>query len=91
MALNITSSGAVVVATNANAMLIQVNAAFTGTIAVTTAASTQYGTSAATLATITNPTVGSEFRYGGLANQGAISVNPNGSCDITVSIIKNIT
>lgn len=76
----ITSSGSTTVAKAANGLLIQVNAALTGTITL------QAG--AVTFAIITNPTVGSQFRYNGLRNQGAITVNPNGSCDITVSFLN---
>lgn len=91
MAKNITGSGATVVAAHAGAVLIQVNAALTGTIAVTTAGSTQYGTGAQTIATITNPTVGNIFKYGGLAQQGAVSVNPSTSCDISVTVLSRIS
>lgn len=91
MAKNITSSGAVVVASEAGAIYIQVNAALTGTITVTTAGSTQYGTAAQTIATITNPTVGSFFKYGGLKGQGAVSVNPSATTDITVTILSRIS
>lgn len=90
MAKNITGSGATTVASNAQAIFIQVNAALTGTITVTTAGSTQYGTSSATVATITNPLVGNVFRYGGLAQQGAVAVNPSASCDITVTMLERI-
>lgn len=84
MAQNITASGAQSIGL-CKAILIQVNAALTGTITVTVAGSTQYGTSSATIATITNPTMGATFRYGGLQNQGAVSINPSGSCDISVT------
>lgn len=90
MAKNLTASGAAVIASNANAILIQVNAALTGTITVTVGGSTQYGTSSATIATITNPAVGNVFRYGGLIQQGAVSVNPSATCDITVTVLDNI-
>lgn len=90
MAKNITGSGATIVASNASAIHITVNAALTGTITVTAAGSTQYGTASQTIATITNPTVGNAYRYGGLTTQGAISVNPSTTCDITVSILDHI-
>lgn len=90
MAKNITSSGAAVVASNASAILLQVNAALTGNIIVTVAGSTQYGTNSATIATITNPTVGSFYRYGGLTQQGAVSVNPSTACDITITILDQV-
>lgn len=91
MAKNITASGSQTVATEAGAILLQVNAALTGNIVVAVAGSTQYGTSSATIATITNPTVGNIFKYGGLKGQGAVTVNPNTTCDITVTILSRIT
>lgn len=91
MAKNITASGAQVIAAQAGAIYIQVNAALTGTIAVTVAGSSQYGTAAQTIATITNPTVGSFYKYGGLHGQGAVSVNPSTTCDITVTVLSRIS
>lgn len=88
MAKNLTTGGAVVIATAARAILVTVNSALTGTIAVTTAGSVPDSTSAQTIATITNPTVGNAFRYGGLSKQGAISVNPSTTCDVTVTILN---
>lgn len=88
MAKNLTTGGAVVVATAAKGVQVTVNAALTGTIAVTTAGSVPDGTASQTIATITNPTVGNSFRYGGLSKQGAISVNPSTTCDITVTILN---
>ncbi len=85
MALNITASGAVQVAGSTDGIQIQVNKTLSGTITVTTAGSTQTGTSSSTVATITNPTVGDSYRYSGLRNQGIVSVNPSGTTDITVS------
>lgn len=91
MAKNITASGAQVIASNAGAIYIQVNAALTGTITVTAAGSTQYGTSSQTIATITNPTVGTFYKYGGLHAQGAVSINPSTTCDITVTVLSRIS
>lgn len=90
MALNITTGTATDVAAQASAILIQVNAALTGNIIVATAGSSQYGTSGATIATITNPTVGSEYRYGGLAQQGKVTVTPSTTCDISVTVLSRI-
>lgn len=90
MAKNITSSGAVTIAASAGAILIQNNKALTGNIVVSVAGSTQYGTPAATIATITDPAVGNIFKYGGLAQQGAISVNPSATCDVTVTVLSRI-
>lgn len=91
MAKNITASGAQTIASSAGAILLQVNAALTGTITITAAGSTQYGTSSQTIATITNPTVGSVYRYGGLTNQGAIVINPSTTCDVTVTVLSRVS
>lgn len=71
----ITASGSKTVADQADGILIQVNAALTGTLTVTDGGTTK--------AVITNPTVGSQFRYYGFT--GAVAVNPSATCDITVS------
>lgn len=91
MAKNITASGATVIAAQAGAIYIQVNSALTGTIIVTAAGSNQYGTASQTIATINNPSVGSFYKYGGLHGQGAISVNPSATCDITVTVLSRIS
>lgn len=90
MAKNITSSGAVVVASGGAGILLQVNKALTGNIVVSVGGSTLYGTPSATIATITDPTVGTSYRYGGLTQQGAISVNPSTTTDITVTILNQV-
>jgi len=59
--------------------LIQVNAALTGTITV------QDGSN--TIAVITNPTVGLQFRYWGL--QTSLVVVTSTTCDITVNFQSN--
>jgi hypothetical protein len=56
-------------------ILVQVNAALTGTITVADGRGTQ--------AVITNPTVGNIFRYYGL--QGAVTATASTTCDVTVS------
>ena len=76
----ITASGSTTVATAANGLLIQVNAALTGTITLAAGGTT--------FAIITNPTVGAQFRYNGLRNAGAITVNPSATTDITVSFLN---
>lgn len=58
-------------------IFIQVNAALTGIITVTDAGST--------VAIITNPTVGSQYRYYGF--NGAAAVTTSTTCDVTVSVI----
>lgn len=60
-------------------ILITVNAALTGTITVTDATVTK--------AIITNPTVGSAFRYHGFG--GAVAIVTSTTCDITVSSINH--
>lgn len=89
MAINITGSGATSIGL-ARAIRINVNAALTGNIIVSSAGSTQYGTTAQTFATITNPTVGSSFVIGGLHAQGAISITPSTTTDLTVQkLLRN--
>lgn len=75
----ITASGSQSIATSAYGILIQVNAALTGSITVADGDVTK--------AVITDPTVGSQFRYFGF--NGAITVNPNATCDITVSVLNH--
>lgn len=76
----ITASGSTTVAKAANGLLIQVNGALTGTITL--------GAGGTTFAIITNPTVGSQYRYNGLRDKGAITVNPSATTDITVSFLN---
>jgi hypothetical protein len=76
----ITASGSQTVASAADGILVQVNSALTGTITL--------GVGGTTFAVITNPVAGDQFRYNGLRNQGAITVNPSGSCNITVSFLN---
>ena len=83
MAKYITASGASTLP-NVNAIEVQVNTALTGTITLSTA-------NGGTFAVITNPTVGSLYKYGGLIGQGAITVNPSATCDITVTLLNNVT
>lgn len=90
MAVHITT-GSNDIAAQADGLFIQVNAALTGTLTVTTAGATQYGTAAGTVAVITNPTVGSQFKYGGLRTQGKINVTANATCDATVSLISDLS
>ena len=71
-----TTSGSKNVAISGRKLTIQVNAALTGTITV--------GAAGATIAVITNPTVGSRFEYWDLVGQ--ITVNPSATCDITVGV-----
>lgn len=78
MAQNITSSGSQTVATYADAVFIQVNLALTGTIIVQAGGVTQ--------ATITNPTVGTQYRYGNLHGKTPVTVNPSTTTDISVTI-----
>lgn len=72
------STSAAITLPETNAILVQVNAALTGTITVATAVD-------GTIAVVTNPTVGNVFRYGGLRNKGQITVTPSTTCDITVT------
>jgi len=76
----ITASGSQTVAASANGILVQVNTALTGTLTL------QAG--GTTFAVITNPTVGSQFRYNGLRGKGTITINPNATTDVTVSLLN---
>lgn len=71
---NLTTGGNVTVAGQSSKTRIQVNAALTGNIVV------KDGT--VVVATITNPTVGSQFEYWDF--QTNVQVNPSTTCDITV-------
>lgn len=79
----ITSSGSSTIAAQADAMLIQVNSALTGTITCQA--------NGTTFAIITNPAVGSVFRYGGLHGQGPITINPSATCDISVTLLQRVS
>ena len=81
MAKYITASGSQTVASAANGLLIQVNTALTGTITLATA-------TGGTFAVITNPLAGNQFRYNGLRGQGAVSIHPSATTDITVSFLN---
>jgi hypothetical protein len=76
----ITASGSTTIASAADGLLLQVNTALTGTITL--------AAGAVTFAIITNPPAGSQFRYNGLRGQGAVTVNPNATCDISVSFLN---
>ena len=78
----ITASGSQTVATRANGLLLQCNAAYaTGTIALAAGGTT--------FATITGPVAaGAQFRYNGLRSAGAITINPSATCDVTISLLN---
>lgn len=76
----ITSSGATTVASTANGLLVQVNKTLSGTITLAAGGTT--------FAVITDPGVGSQYRYNGLRGQGAITVNPSATTDITISFLN---
>ena len=76
----ITASGSTTVAAGADGLLVQVNTALTGTITLAAGSTT--------FAVITNPIAGDQFRYAGLRGAGAITVNPSGTTDITVSFLN---
>lgn len=89
MATNITGSGATSIGL-ARAIVLKFNAALTGSVTVTAAGSTQYGTIAQTFGIVTNPVVGQTYQIGGLHGQGAISINPSGTTDLTVTKVNSI-
>ena len=68
---------------NSNALLLQVNAAMTGTVTVSTA-------NGGTIATLTNPTAGSQFKWAGLITQGAISIVTSATCDLYASLLNDL-
>lgn len=76
----ITASGSQTIAAAANGLLVQTNTALTGTLTLAAGGTT--------FAVITNPTVGSQYRYNGLRGQGAITINPSTTCDVTVSFLN---
>lgn len=76
----ITASGSQTIETAANGLLVQVNSALTGTLTLAIGGTT--------FAIVTNPTVGTQYRYNGLRGQGAITINPSATCDVTVSFLN---
>lgn len=76
----ITASGSQALGTSVNGLLIQVNTALTGTLTLAAGGTT--------FAVITNPLAGDQFRYNGLRNQGAVTINPSATCDVTVSYLN---
>lgn len=86
MAIHITT-GTVTVATATDGIRITVNLGFTGTITVAALGSTQYGTPAQTLGIITNPVTGQNYTYRNLRTQGAITVAPNTTTDLSVDLL----
>jgi hypothetical protein len=62
----------------ANGLLVQVNAALTGTITITDGGTTK--------AIITNPGVGNLFRYYGFTS--SVVVTASTSCNVTVSVLN---
>ncbi len=80
MAKNYTTAATHTVAAYADGVLIQNNAALTGNIVVAVGGTT--------IATITDPTVGTQYIYGGLHGQGAVTVTPSTTCNITVSMLN---
>lgn len=80
----ITSATTYTVAAQANGILVQVNKALTGTITLASA-------TGGTFAVITDPTVGSSYRYYGLRGLGAITAVNSATADATVSVINRGT
>lgn len=63
-----------------NGILVQVNAALTGTITVADGGVTK--------AVITNPGVGNMFKYYGFS--GAVTITSSATCDVTVSVLNAV-
>lgn len=76
-----TSTATNVYASAVKAVSIQVNAALTGTITVSDETSTA-GTPV--VAVITNPTVGTYYKYVALRN--GVCITPSTTCEITVNV-----
>lgn len=76
----ITGAATTPIASAANGLLVTVNTALTGTITLTAAT--------VAFAVITNPTVGSMYRYNGLRGKGAIAAVTSATCDVTISLLN---
>lgn len=76
----ITTGATTPIGSAVDGLLVQVNSALTGTITL------KAGT--ATFAVITNPTVGTQYRYNGLRGQGAITAVTSTTCDVTISLLN---
>lgn len=74
----ITTGATTTIADAANGILIQVNAALTGTITVIDGGVTK--------GIITNPTVGQQYRYYGFTGRAQLTTST--TCDITVSVLN---
>lgn len=86
MSVHITT-GTVTVANAADGIRITVNLGYTGSLTVATLGSTQYGTAATTLGIVTNPVTGQEYTYRNLRTQGAITVAPSTTTDLSVDLL----
>lgn len=80
MAKNITTAATHTIAAYADGIFIQNNKALTGNIVVAVGGTT--------IATITDPTVGTTYAYGGLHGHGTVTITPSTTCDITVSMLN---
>lgn len=79
---HVTVTGPVNVSTgHSRKTLIQFNAALTGNVIVSDETSTA---STPIIATITNPTVGSQYEYWDIKN--GVTVNPSTTTDFTISV-----
>lgn len=75
----LTASGNIKIADQGYGLLVTVNTALTGTLTI------KDGTT--TVGVITNPTVGSNYRYFGF--NSSINVNPSTICDVTCSVLNH--
>lgn len=89
MALSITTTAATPIGL-ARAIRITVNTGFTGNLTVVTAGSTQYGTTGQTF-TIVNPITGQTFAYGGLHEQGIVTITAGAACDLAVTKVNKLS
>lgn len=82
----ITSSGSTTIAVAAGGLLVQINKPLTTETITLAAGDTTFAI--ITSNTTTPVQAGAQFRYNGLRGQGAITVNPSGAVDITVSFLN---
>lgn len=76
----ITTGATTTIADRATGILVQNNAALTGTITVKDGGNT--------VAVITNPVVGNQYRYFGF--NGQVTIVTSTTCDVTVSVLNRV-
>jgi hypothetical protein len=69
------------IASAADGILVQINLTLSGTITLATAVGGVF-------AIITDPQVGQQYRYNGLRGLGALTIEPSGATNVTVSFLN---